>query len=67
MCVHDTAKRHYFPFQHLDNDHIFLKESKTEFSTVNIAKYGVATQGSTAWGGVASRAIDGNTNGAWRG
>jgi hypothetical protein len=33
----------------------------------NIALMGSATQSSTAAGGVASRAIDGNTNGAWGG
>lgn len=32
---------------------------------VNLAISGSATQSSTAWGGVASRAIDGNTDGAY--
>ncbi|KAL5261440.1 hypothetical protein ACHWQZ_G007220 [Mnemiopsis leidyi] len=31
-----------------------------------IEKYGVATQGSTAYGGVPSRAIDGNIDGRWK-
>ena len=31
----------------------------------NVATSGTVTQSSTAWGGVASRAIDGNTNGVW--
>lgn len=32
---------------------------------VNLALHGIAWQSSTAHGGVASRAIDGNTNGDW--
>lgn len=31
----------------------------------NVAVEGTATQSQTAWGGVAQRAIDGNTDGAW--
>lgn len=31
----------------------------------NLATSGSATQSSTAWGGVAERAIDGNTSGVW--
>jgi hypothetical protein len=33
--------------------------------SVNIAKFGKATQKSTGWSGVASRAIDGNTYGSF--
>ncbi len=33
--------------------------------TRNLARFGTATQSSTAFGGSASRAIDGNTNGVW--
>lgn len=33
----------------------------------NIALFGMASQSSTGYGGVANRAIDGNTNGAWSG
>ncbi|MBU2951462.1 discoidin domain-containing protein [Tamlana agarivorans] len=35
------------------------------YGTRNLALNGIATQSSTANGGAASRAIDGNTNGAW--
>jgi glucose/arabinose dehydrogenase len=36
-------------------------------ATVNLALGELATQSSTAVGGVASRAVDGNTNGSWAG
>ena len=43
-----------------------LNTTNTPMSTSNLALNGAASQSSTAHGGGASRAIDNNTNGAWR-
>lgn len=43
---------------------ITLEEKTVELT--NIAMLGTATQSSTGYGGLASRAIDGNTDGHWR-
>jgi parallel beta-helix repeat protein len=47
------------------NDTIVINDTVTDGGESNIALTGTATQSSTIFSGVASRAIDGNTNGLW--
>ena len=53
-----------------ENGYMILRvereESDGQFGGTNLALLGEAVQSSTTHGGVASRAIDGNTNGSWR-
>ncbi|MBU2951461.1 discoidin domain-containing protein, partial [Tamlana agarivorans] len=52
----------------VSSEYILTSEESTTTPTGgNLALNGTATQSSTANGGLASRAIDGNTNGAWNG
>lgn len=44
---------------------ITISETGSACTNVNLARCGIAAQSSTNHGGVASRAIDGNTNGVW--
>ena len=44
-------------------NHTYLEHYSTDKNILN--SHMIATQNTVAWGGVPSRAIDGNTNGQW--
>nr|WP_252723209.1 discoidin domain-containing protein [Tamlana agarivorans] len=46
-------------------DNSFITVTSTSSGSDNLAIYGTASQSSTAYGGQASRAIDGNSSGVW--
>ena len=44
---------------------VIIGLTATAQADTNLALTGIATQSSTGWGGLAGRAIDGNTDGSW--